>query len=177
MSAGKKKDYETFLLSGQRVYKDDERVEACGAIDELSCLLGVAKAFLRDEEAAMILTKIQEHLFIMGSQISSLGAEIDTPRIGEEHLSYLSSLIREYEGRVPALTRFIYPEGSPAGALLHMARAFARRCERILVSLSRRFDVDLAMISYMNKLSKALFLLARYVNLREGFGERAWERS
>ncbi|MEM1550495.1 MAG: cob(I)yrinic acid a,c-diamide adenosyltransferase, partial [Candidatus Bathyarchaeia archaeon] len=158
MIAGKK-DYETSLLSGQRVFKDDERIEACGAIDELSCLLGIIKAFLRDEEVAMILTDVQEHLFIMGSQISGLGAEIDVPRIGEEHLNYLNNVIQEYEGRVPALTRFLYPEGSPAGALLHLARAFARRCERILVSLSRRFDVDLAMISYMNKLSKALFLL------------------
>jgi cob(I)alamin adenosyltransferase len=169
-----KKDYETFLLSGQRVYKDDERLEACGAIDELSCILGVAKAFLRDEEVVEILTRIQHHLFIMGSQISALGAEVDTPRIGGEHLQYLGNVIREYEKRIPGLTRFIYPEGSPAGALLHLARAFTRRCERILAGLSRRFEVDMALITYMNRLSRALFLLARYVNMREGFGERAW---
>jgi cob(I)alamin adenosyltransferase len=176
MTTGKK-DYETFLLSGQRVYKDDERLEACGAVDELSCILGVAKAFLRDEGVAEVLTRIQDHLFIIGSQISALGTEVDTPRIGEEHLEYLSNIIREYESRVPRPTRFIHPEGSPAGALLHFARAFARRCERILVRLSRRFEVDMALITHMNKLSKALFLLARYVNMREGFGERAWTGS
>lgn len=172
-----KRDYETILLSGQRVYKDDERLEACGAIDELSCLLGIAKSFLKHEEIAEMLTEIQEHLFIMGSQISGLGAEIDLPRISGEHLKYLDNVIRVYEGRIPKLRRFIYPEGHPAGALLHLARAFARRCERILVGLSRRFDVDPMTVSYLNKLSRALFLLARYVNLREGFGERVWARS
>jgi len=175
MTTGKN-DYETFLLSGQRVYKDDERLQACGAVDELSCILGVAKAFLMDGEVAEILTRIQDHLFIIGSQISALGAEVDAPRIGGEHLEYLSNIIREYEGRVPRLTRFIYPEGSPAGAFLHLARAFARKCERILVGLSRRFEVDMALITYMNRLSKTLFLLARYVNMRDGFGERTWTR-
>lgn len=177
MATSKKSDYETFLLSGQRVYKDDERLEACGAIDELSCLLGVAKAFLKNEEVAAILTNIQEHLFIMGSQISSLGSEVDVPRIGGEHLGYLDNIISEYGVKVPRLIHFIYPEGSPAGALLHLARAFARRCERILVGLSRRFDMDAALIAYLNKLSRALFLLARYVNIGEGFGEKVWARS
>jgi|YelNatPaOPRAMG01_1025707.scaffolds.fasta_scaffold55513_1 cob(I)alamin adenosyltransferase len=172
-----KKDYETFLLSGQRVYKDDERLEACGAVDELSCLLGVAKAFLGNGEISEIITRIQDHLFIIGSQISALGAEVEAPRIGGEHLEYLSNIIREYEGRVPELTRFLYPEGPPAGALLHLARAFARRCERIIVRLSRRFEVDMTLVTYMNRLSKALFLLARYVNLTSGFEERTWTRS
>ena len=64
-----KRDDETFLLSGQRVYKDDERLEACGTIDELSSMLGVIKAFLKKEdEVSEVLTKIQEHLFVLRFQ-------------------------------------------------------------------------------------------------------------
>lgn len=173
----RKGDHETALLSGQVVSKDDERVEVCGEIDELSSLLGVVKAFLEEKEVSDVLTRIQEHLFIAGSQVSALGADGDYPRIAGEQLEYLDEVIREYEAKVPRLGRFIYPGGCPAGALLHLARAVSRRCERSLVRLSRRFEVDPALISYQNKLSKALFLLARYVNLRSGVGERVWVRS
>jgi len=173
-----KRDDETILLSGQRVRKDDVRLEACGMIDELSSILGVVRAFLRDgDEVSEALLKIQEHLFILGSQISALGSERSCQKIEETHVKYLDDLIREYEKKLPKLAHFIYPGGAPAGALLHLARAVARRVERMLVALSRRFQLDLIVITYANKLSKALFLLARYVNLREGFEERVWIRS
>ncbi len=172
-----KRDDETILLSGQRVLKDDIRLEACGVIDEISSLLGVSRSFLkRDDEVSKVLMEIQSHLFILGSEISGIGSENAYPRIGDEHLKRLDQLIQEYEGRMPRLSRFIYPGGTPAAAFLHLARAVSRRGERILVTLSRRFPVDLKVISYANKLSKLLFLLARYVNLREGFEEEYWGR-
>jgi len=170
-----KRDDETILISGQRVFKDDLRLEACGAIDELSSLLGVVRAFLVDgDKVSEALLRIQEHLFVLGSQISALGSNRSRLKIGDKHVKYLVDLIREYEEKLPQLTRFIYPGGVPAGALLHLARAVARRVERLLVALSRRFQLDPIVITYANKLSKALFLLARYLNLREGFEEKAW---
>lgn len=173
-----KRDDETILLSGQRVFKDDLRLEACGAIDELSSILGVVRAFLRaEDEVSKALLEIQEHLFILGAQVSALGSERSYPKIGEKHVKYLEDLIREYEKKLPRLTHFIYPGGSPPGALLHLARAVARMVERVLVALSRRFQLDPLVITYANRLSSALFLLARYVNKREGFEEKAWIRS
>ena len=170
-----KRDDETILISGQRVFKDDLRLEACGAIDELSSLLGVVRAFLVDgDKVSEALLRIQEHLFVLGSQISALDSKRGRLKIGEKHVKYLVDLIREYEEKLPQPTRFIYPGGVPAGALLHLARAVARRVERLLVALSRRFQLDPIVIAYANKLSKALFLLARYLNLREGFEEKAW---
>jgi len=172
-----KRDDETFLLSGQRVYKDDERLEACGTIDELSSMLGVVKAFLKKEdEVSEILTKIQEHLFVLGSQISGLGTDKPYPKIENDSLKYLEEIARRYGERLPRLSGFIYPGGVPAGALLHLARALCRRGERILVALSRRFELDPMTIAYINKLSGTLFVLARYVNLREGAEEKAWTR-
>jgi len=173
-----KSDPETFLLSGQKVYKDDERVEVCGLIDEVSCHLGVVKAFLeRDHETSQILTKIQGQLFTLGSQISALGSRKKTPIITQEDVNFLEEITRKYGKSLPKLTSFLYPGGSKASAFLHLARASARRCERAMVALSRRFPLDPLTLTYINKLSSALFVLARYVNLKEGSGEETWIRS
>jgi len=172
----RKKDEETVLLSGQVVLKDDPRLEVCGAIDEVSSLLGVSRSFLKeDDEVSKVLKEIQGHLFVLGSEVSGLGSDKPRPRIGDEQLRRLDELIEEYSEKVPRLRRFLYPGGAPAAAMLHLARAVSRRCERRLVSLSRRFPIDSRAISYANKLSKILFLLARYLNLREGFEEEYWE--
>ncbi len=173
-----KSDAETFTLSGQKVYKDDARVEVCGLLDEVSCHLGVVKAFLeRGDEVSEILTEIQGQLFALGSQISALGSEKKTPAITQEDVEFLKEITRKYGESLPKLTSFLYPGGSKAAAFLHLARAAARRCERAIVALSRRFPLDPKAIAYINKLSSALFVLARYVNLREGSSEETWIRS
>jgi len=173
-----KSDFETFLLSGQKVYKDDERVEACGVLDELSSLLGVAKSFLDGEDdISRILTEIQGHLFMIGAQISGLGAERGIPRLKEKAIQFLEDIREKYEPRLPKLKSFIYPGGCKAAAFLHLARAVARRAERRAIALSRRFEVDPLVVRYLNRLSTILFILARYANLREGVGESAWIRS
>lgn len=172
-----KSDAETFILSGQKVYKDDERVEVCGILDEISCHLGVVKAFLeKDDEISKTLMRIQGQLFVLGSQISALGSDKRTPAITQEDLEFLEEVIQRYGKTLPKLTSFIYPGGSKAAAFLHLARAVARRGERATVALSRRFPIDHKILAYINKLSSALFVLARYINFREGLGEEAWNK-
>ncbi len=174
----KKNDAETFLLSGQRIYKDDQRAEVCGTLDEVSSLLGVAKAFLdKEDEVFKALTEIQSHLFTIGAQISGLGAEEKAPKLERNALEFLEKLEKEYGEKLPELKKFIYPGGCRAAAFLHLARAVTRRGERRMITLSRRFQVDPLLISYLNKLSRILFILARYVNLREGVAEETWIRS
>jgi len=173
-----KSDFETFLLSGQKVYKDDERVEACGVLDELSSLIGIAKSFFDEgNDLAKILTEIQKHVFIIGAQISGLGAEGNIPKLEEEAIRFLEDVRKKYEPRLPKLRNFIYPGGCKSAAFLHLARAVARRAERRAIALSRRFEVDPLVIKYLNKVSTILFILARYENLRRGFREEAWIRS
>ncbi|MDW8021990.1 MAG: cob(I)yrinic acid a,c-diamide adenosyltransferase [Nitrososphaerota archaeon] len=168
---------ETVLLSGQRVYKDDERVKVCGIVDEISCHIGVVKSFLeRGDEVSEILTRIQGQLFALGSQISALGSETKTPTVTQEDLDFLDQVIQTYGKSLPKLTSFIYPGGSRAAAFLHLARAAARRGERAIVALSRRFPIDPKILAYVNKLSSALFVLARYVNFREGLGDETWNK-
>ncbi len=167
---------ETSLLGGVRVWKDDERLEVCGSLDELNALLGFVRSLLEEEdEVSRILLRVQRHLFTLGSEVASLGTGIQRRwGIGKGELDYLEKLVEEYERKLPPLSLFIYPGGVPAAAVLHFARAVARRAERRLVALSRRFEVSSLSLAYMNRLSTLLFTLARYINLREGAGERLW---
>lgn len=169
---------ETDLLGGVRVWKDDERVEAYGAVDEVNSLIGLARSLLPSGgEVSTLLQKLQEHLFIIGSELASLGTSAQGRfRVGEEVLDLVEKAVAEYEAKLPELKGFLYPGGSPAAAALHVARSVARRAERRLVALTRRFEVNPISLAYLNRLSTLLFLLARYVNLREGVEERVWGR-
>ena len=175
----RKNEAETLLLSGQTVYKDDERLEVCGTLDEISSLLGVVKTFLKGKNDELFdpLTEIQRHLFVLGAEISGLEAKREVPKLGEDALKFLEELEKKYDEKLPRLRNFIFPGGCKAAAFLHLARAVVRRGERKAIRLSRRFQVDPLVISYLNKLSKVLFILARYANFREGVAEDLWVRS
>jgi len=168
---------ETILRSGLKVWKDDERVEICGIIDELSSIIGVARSMIDRDEISKILLKIQEHLFLIGAEISSLKDEDHIEEIKEEHLKFLEENVERYESRLPKLSGFIYPGGTVAASILHFARAVARRAERRLISLSRRFRVNSVTMAYLNRLSTLLYVLARYLNYRDGVEEPVWRRS
>ena len=168
---------ETTLRSGLRVWKDDWRLEACGTIDELSSIIGVARSVMGEDDVSKILLEIQGHLFLIGAEISSLKDEDHNWEIGEEHLKFLEENVERYESRLPRLGGFIYPGGSVASSILHLARAVARRAERRLISLSRRFAVNPITMAYLNRLSTLLYILARHLNYRDGVEEIVWRRS
>ena len=86
----------------------------------------------------------------------------------------LEQAIDAGQERVPPLTAFILPGGTPAGALLHLARTVCRRAERALVALHRRQPLDPVLLAYVNRLSDLLFVLARDVNHARGRGEERW---
>ena len=112
---------ETTLRSGLRVWKDDERLEACGTIDELSSIIGVARSMMGEDGVSKILLEIQGHLFLIGAEISFLKDEDHSWEIGEEHLKFLEENVERYESRLPRLDGFIYPGGSVAASILHFA--------------------------------------------------------
>jgi len=168
---------ETTLRSGLRVWKDDERLEACGTIDELSSIIGVARSMMGEDDVSKILLEIQGHLFLVGAEISSLKDGDHSWEIREEHLKFLEENVERYESRLPKLDGFIYPGGSAAASILHLARTVARRAERRLISLSRRFAVNPITMAYLNRLSTLLYILARHLNYRDGVEEIVWRRS
>jgi len=169
---------ETGLIGGRRVAKDDLRVEAYGALDELNSSVGAARAFLHGTtsraELDEALDQIQRDLFALSAEIAAPGKEGTGPRIGAAEVEALEQLIDRFDAALPELRVFILPGGAPAGALLHVARTVARRAERRAVTLARRESLNPEVLRYLNRLADLLFVLARTVNARAGGGEAEW---
>ncbi|MBI2913925.1 MAG: cob(I)yrinic acid a,c-diamide adenosyltransferase [Chloroflexi bacterium] len=172
---------QTALFGGGRVPKDHPRVEAYGCVDELNSALGVAIAFLRQRRLLAALQGIQNELFNIGSELASEtgGRAAGTGRLfldPEAKIAALERLIDQYDARLPPLRTFILPSGSPAGALLHLARTVCRRAERAVVRLAGQEPVNPAILAYLNRLSDLLFVLARYVNKAARKPETPWRK-
>jgi cob(I)alamin adenosyltransferase len=167
----------TGLLGPGRFAKDDARIEAYGAVDELNAAVGVARAAGPDPDADRWLARVQDDLFVVGSAL----ADPDPAgpfhlAVKPEHASLLEAWIDELEAGLEPLSQFILPGGSPAAASLHLARTVCRRAEREVVRLSRRpgESVPAEVLVYLNRLSDFLFVLARAVNRRAGVPDVPW---
>lgn len=163
---------ETGLVDGSRVSKASERVEAYGDVDELNSLLGMVRVKLTHEELDGVLGIIQNDLFIVGSDLAS-PMSIEVPRVEQPAIDQLEEWADKYLEQLEPLKEFILPGGSEAGAMLHLARTVARRAERRVVSLCGVEEINNLVITYLNRLSDLLFVLAREVNRRDGIPERS----
>ena len=167
----------TKLSGGQEISKDSHRVAAYGSVDELNSQIGVALSFGLSENLLEILLVIQNELFHLGSDLSFLEEDkekIDIPQIEAHHVKRLETLIDEMTEIVGPLKNFILPGGSSGAAQLHVARTVCRRAERDVITLSRQEPVGFFVISYLNRLSDALFMMARVENYQKGVGESLW---
>ena len=167
----------TGLGGGQRVAKDSLRVQAYGAVDELNATLGVALAQGVCDRLAQELPAIQNELFDLGSDLCFLEedkAKHPLPQIEERHVTHLEQLIDEMTAAVGPLANFILPGGSPGSAQLHVARTVCRRAERTVATLAREEGVGAFVLAYLNRLSDALFVMARYENYARGVAEPLW---
>jgi cob(I)alamin adenosyltransferase len=164
-------------LIGARVSKAALRVAAYGEIDELSAVLGVVRA-RADGPMDALLRDVQRDLFAIGAQLASTRpAAVARKRkaaVTSLKVRRIERAIDRHEADLPALTTFILPAGSPAGALLHVARAVCRRAERSVVALADRESVPPVILAYLNRLSDLLFVLARHVNQSGGHPEDPW---
>jgi len=158
------------------VQKDSLRVEAYGNVDELNSVLGIARAFLKDNELDALLAELQMDLFVVGADLASVGEhqQRGVPRITKEKITELEGTIDKFERELTPLKAFILPGGGVAGSILHNARTVARRAERRIVTLSKVEAVNDQMIPYMNRLSDLLFVMARVANHRENKGDVEW---
>jgi cob(I)alamin adenosyltransferase len=170
----------TALFGGKRVPKDDPRVAAYGAVDELNSALGVALTALRQRRLATALRDVQNELFNIGSELASEGGQASgfgaLFRDPEKKIAALEAFTDEYDAKLPALRTFVLPGGSQGGALLHLCRTVCRRAEREVVTLARKEKVNPAVGAYLNRLSDLLFVLARYVNKAARRPETPWRK-
>jgi len=162
---------QTDLRTMERVSKDSRRIEAYGTVDEVNALVGVVRPTGYDDIDEK-LREIQNHLHIVQADFANPSPEEDDPQIDESHVDSLESFIDDADAELDPLESFILPSGSEPGAKLHHARAVCRRAERRCVSFAaEEAGVNEAAIVYLNRLSDALFTLARLVNKREGVRE------
>jgi cob(I)alamin adenosyltransferase len=174
---------ETGLFGGQRVPKDDARVEAYGDVDELNSVLGIVVAQLHaagEGALAAALGAVQSDLFTVGANLATPAPEDGgrpssfIPGLREGRVEELEAWIDAAEGELEPLQSFVLPGGTAAASYLHLARTVCRRAERRVVSLSRQAHVGPEWITYLNRLSDLLFTLARLANRRAGVDDVPW---
>jgi len=170
-------DGETSLGGGQRVPKDAPRVAAYGTVDELNSAIGVALAHGLSPRLMEVLPVIQNELFHLGSDLAFREEDkqaYQLPQIEERHVEKLEQLIDELNEVVGPLQNFILPGGSSGAAQLHVARTICRRAERDVLTLAREEPIGPLVMPYLNRLSDALFVMARYENNQRGIAEPLW---
>lgn len=170
---------DTGLFAGPRVRKDDVRIEAYGAVDELNAWIGLARAEAPTYTIDAVLTRVQHELFAVGAELATPEPDSHGMRmLGDEHVHALELAIDEHEGRLAPLAQFVLPGGTKVAAQLHVARCVCRRAERRLVTLaSSEPERDFhTMIVYLNRLSDLLFVLARAANAVGGKQDVPWKK-
>lgn len=166
---------ETSLGDGSRVDKLDARIAAYGTTDELNCVLGVVLTRDLDPAIRRTIERVQNELF-------DLGADLCVPLEVEGRLRVSQPLVDALEGDcdrfnegLPELRSFVLPGGTSAAADLHVARTVCRRAERETIAASQAFEVNPLVLTYLNRLSDLLFILARAANAASNVAEPLWK--
>lgn len=154
--------------------KSHPRVDAYGAVDELNCALGAARAALGREHAPLdaALARVQAECFDVGARLATPDGRAK-PFDGAA-AARLETEIDAWDAVLPPLTTFILPGGAPAGAALHVARGVCRRAERRVVELSGADAPADGVVVWLNRLSDWLFTAARWANLESRRTETPW---
>lgn len=154
-----------------RVSKASPRIEAYGTVDEVNALVGTVRPTGYDDVDER-LREIQNHLHVVQADFANPEPDEDDPSVREGHVDTVEDWIDDWQEVLDPLEDFILPGGSQQGAILHHARAVCRRAERRAIAFaSDEPTANDTAIVYLNRLSDALFTVARLVNEREGVPE------
>ncbi len=155
---------QTSLFGGDRLSKDDARIEAYGTVDELNAFVGLLRDHLSDEEVRALLLVIQNRLFTLGAHLATApGRQSAAPDLQDEDIQLLEQAMDRMDEVLAPLRNFILPGGHAAISYAHLARTVCRRAERRVVGLVQEDDNVEIIIRYLNRLSDYFFVLARYV--------------
>jgi len=157
ISTKKGDDGKTYTIDGEKVFKDDVRIEFYGELDELISFLGFTKHEINGEEKK-ILENIQRDLFKIFGNFSSSS----TKKIEKEHVDKITKLVEKYEKEIE-ISYFVLPGSTRSSALLDICRAITRRVERRFVKLFKENKVDREILAYLNRLSDLFYVMARYI--------------
>ena len=175
---------DTSLVGGQRLSKDNIRIEAYGEVDELNAIIGGCKYEIDSKvnqysdlkSVSEILYRIQHQLFNIGTTLATLPEDLndDMPCIKPEDIIQLEKEMDNFNQDLQTLKSFVLPGGSIINIWFHKARTICRKAERRCVALSNTTELDPNVIRYLNRLSDALFVWSRWANHIEGCEENLW---
>ncbi len=165
----------TSLFDNTRVWKSHERIMSYGAVDELNSSLGIALSLEIDNEIREILVKIQNDLFIVGSDLANPDITNEEMRTTQEMITFLEDKIDLLEPQLPELASFILPGGELLSSVLHLARTISRRAETHVVALLQTENINQNAGIYLNRVSDLLFILARIINHRKDRSDILWK--
>jgi len=164
-------DGSTGLADGSRVPKDDPRIEAIGAIDELNSALGLLLTEPLPDEIRAALERAQHTLFDLGAELAVPGRTgLDGQKVTD-----LEQFLDQLNARLDPLREFILPGGTRGAALCHVTRSICRRAERRLVTLGHHAEIAPVGRQFLNRLSDLLFVVARELNRAGGSVDVPWQ--
>ncbi|MEO4006620.1 MULTISPECIES: cob(I)yrinic acid a,c-diamide adenosyltransferase [unclassified Flavobacterium] len=173
----------TALFGGTRVPKHHIRIESYGTVDELNSHIGL----IRDQEMNTlyknVLIEVQDRLFTLGAilatppekEVLKNGQQrLNINRISPEDIAYLENEIDQMDTTLPPMTHFVLPGGHTTVSYCHIARCVCRRAERLATHLHELEPVDPLVLTYLNRLSDYLFVLARKLSFDLQADEVKW---
>jgi cob(I)alamin adenosyltransferase len=174
---------ETGLLSGERIDKDDSRVEAYGTVDELNCSLGIARTHC-SKRISEFIHEIQQLLFYINAELAASSdstegvndAMHDLRKINAKDVKRLEHIADELSDELPLLSNFVVPGGTESASFLHLSRTICRRAERRIITFARERPVNPELLKFINRLSDLLFVFSRYENIEQGDGDEIISR-
>ena len=166
---------QTSLVGGSRVSKSDLQVECYGTIDEANSMLGLAYSNTCQEYIRTAIHTIQGRLFSLGAELASdeEGARKLKGLISEEDVDFLEHVVDTCTETTGKMTHFVIPGVDSASSALHVARTIVRRAERRMVELTGSSPVREVLMRYVNRLSDAVYALARLQEELEDLGDKA----
>src|SRR5699024_8594997 len=157
----------TSLFDNIRVSKDDIRVESYGTVDELGSWLGLAKNYVKDEKMFTEIQNIQNKLFTLAANLATEDQSKVKFHIKEADIESLENITDYYIDKIGSIEGFIVPGSGKSSGYLHVGRTICRRAERRMISLSKIAGIDPLVMKYINRLSDAIYSMARYAEKTE----------
>ncbi len=176
-------DGTTGLFGGTRVPKHHIRIESYGTVDELNSWLGLIRDQNIPDHHERALISVQEQLFTVGAILATdpekavlkNGKErLNIPQISLTEIEFLERAIDEMDAQLPQMTHFILPGGHTTVSYCHIARTVCRRAERMATLLYENESFNASVLSYLNRLSDYLFVLARKLSYTLNADEIKW---
>lgn len=158
-----KGDAGTTDLLGERVDKDDPRIELLGALDEATSAIGLGRAHATIDAWREMLIQAQRDLYQVMAELAFVDdLRPDAYRLPAARVEWLEASIAAVEATVELPPQFVLPGDTVAGAALDVARTVARRAERLAVALAHHGQLsNPEILRYLNRLSSLLFIVAR----------------